>query len=153
MIPFTRSYPLIAFAFRQLPLLFAFCFHATPSPSKKLTPPSQPPPPTWLTAALSALSPSYPQDRFEGMMRYSAVDATTEMPCAAPPQGESREGVKWMYLPRIRCMDCPGKLYTPGGPGPAGAGSEMSVQNFEVHLKNRIHREKVEARVRAEQGQ
>ena len=36
-------------------------------------------------------------------------------------------------------MDCPGKLYTPG--------PETGVNNFEVHLKNRIHREKVERRV------
>jgi len=44
-----------------------------------------------------------------------------------------------MYLPRIRCHDCPGKLYTPG--------PEMTVGNFEVHLKNRQHRERVDGRV------
>ena len=40
-----------------------------------------------------------------------------------------------MYVPRIKCLDCPGKLYIPG-PG-------TGVNNFEVHLKNRIHREKL----------
>lgn len=47
--------------------------------------------------------------------------------------------MRWMYLPRIRCHDCPGKLYTPG---PA-----MTVENFEVHLKNKAHRERVQARL------
>ncbi|KAJ5690649.1 hypothetical protein N7462_005041 [Penicillium macrosclerotiorum] len=41
--------------------------------------------------------------------------------------------------PRIRCHDCPGKLYTPG-PG-------MTVDNFEVHLRNRQHKERVEERL------
>lgn len=121
-----------------------------PPPGQSLPPP--PPPPTWLTSALSSLSPSYPADRFEGMMRYSAVDITTETPCQAPAPGENNPNVKWMWLPRIRCIDCPGKLYTPGGGDKnAPGGGDMSVVNFEVHLKNRIHREKVEARVRSEQ--
>lgn len=45
-----------------------------------------------------------------------------------------------MYYPRIKCLDCPGKLYTPG--------PETGVNNFEVHLKNKVHREKVDARVK-----
>jgi len=98
-----------------------------------------PPPPAWLTEGLTALLTQYPSDRFEGVMRYSAVNSTTEMPCPAPPAGQpTPEGIKWMYLPRIRCHDCPGKLYTPG--------PETTVGNFEVHLKNRQHRERVEAR-------
>ena len=44
-----------------------------------------------------------------------------------------------MYYPRIKCKDCPGKLYTPG--------PEMGVNNFEVHLRNKLHREKVDERV------
>ena len=72
-------------------------------------------------------------------MRYSAVNATTEMPCPTPAPGQSSEGIKFMYLPRIRCRDCPGKLYTPG--------PDTTVGNFEVHLKNRQHRERVEARI------
>ena len=38
---------------------------------------------------------------------------------------------KAYFLPRIRCMDCPGKLYN--------AGPEQSVSNFDLHLKNRGH--------------
>ncbi|TAQ83816.1 hypothetical protein B7494_g7864 [Chlorociboria aeruginascens] len=104
-----------------------------------LTNPTQPPPPAWLTTGLAALSTQYPSDVFEGVMRYSAVNTTTELPCAAPPPGQSTENIKWMFLPRIRCCDCPGKLYTPG--------PETTVGNFEVHLKNRQHRERVDTRI------
>lgn len=63
-------------------------------------------------------------------MRYTAVDIV--------PLSSGQEGVKHMYYPRIQCKDCPGKMYTPG-PG-------MGVGNFEVHLKNRLHRERVNER-------
>jgi SWI/SNF-related matrix-associated actin-dependent regulator of chromatin subfamily B protein 1 len=78
-------------------------------------------------------------------MRHSAVDVFTETPTAAPAAGQViPPNIKFMYLPRIRCHDCPGKLYTPG-PG-------MTVENFEVHLKNRQHREKVDARAARNRG-
>lgn len=38
---------------------------------------------------------------------------------------------KAVFLPRIRCLDCPGKLYN--------AGPEHTVTNFEQHLKNKVH--------------
>lgn len=47
--------------------------------------------------------------------------------------------MKFLYLPRIRCLDCQGKAYT--------AGPDRSTANFEIHLKNRLHRERVDARV------
>ncbi len=72
-------------------------------------------------------------------MRYTAVSTLTDLPIAVRPDAPPPENVKYMYYPRIKCKDCPGKLYTPG--------PEMGVNNFEVHLKNRIHREKVEKRV------
>ncbi|KAJ7164898.1 hypothetical protein C8R46DRAFT_900893 [Mycena filopes] len=40
---------------------------------------------------------------------------------------------------RIKCLDCPGKLYTPG-PG-------ETLSNYEVHLKNRLHRQRVNDRM------
>lgn len=46
---------------------------------------------------------------------------------------------KTTYLPRIRCQDCPGKLYN-AGPG-------QSVTNFELHLKNRQHMSNVSTRI------
>lgn len=45
------------------------------------------------------------------------------------------EGFKVQYLPRIRCIDCPGKLYT--------AVKDRVVDDFEVHLKNKKHKEQV----------
>ncbi|KAL2064430.1 hypothetical protein VTL71DRAFT_4924 [Oculimacula yallundae] len=113
---------------------------APPPPPAGQPPHVPPPPPAWLTAGLTSLLTQYPGDRFEGVMRYSAVNTTTEMPCPMP-QGPT-EGIKYMYLPRIRCHDCPGKLYTPG--------PETTVGNFEVHLKNRQHRERVDARKEAD---
>lgn len=76
------------------------------------------------------------------MMKHTAVDIYTDAPARDPidPTLPPPPNIKFQYLPRLRCHDCPGKLYTPG-PG-------MSVENFEVHLKNRLHRGKVEERVR-----
>ena len=71
-------------------------------------------------------------------MRYTAVDPQTALPVANPAATHAGQKLQFKYFPRIRCNDCPGKLYTPG---PA-----MTVDNFEVHLKNRQHKEKVEAR-------
>ncbi|KAF9011896.1 hypothetical protein BDQ17DRAFT_1321887 [Cyathus striatus] len=63
----------------------------------------------------------YPNDRFEVILRKVGSSSTPE----------------W----RIKCSDCPGKLYTPG-PG-------ETLSNYEVHLKNRIHRQRVNERVSA----
>ena len=109
----------------------------------------QPEPPSWLHQALAKLQLAYPDDLFEGTMRYTAVSTITDMPISLRPNGPngpnelnepSPPDTKFMYYPRIKCLDCPGKLYTPG--------PETGVNNFEVHLRNRLHREKVERRVR-----
>ncbi|KAI9801104.1 MAG: SWI/SNF chromatin-remodeling complex subunit [Piccolia ochrophora] len=99
-----------------------------------------PPPPQWLSTALTALAARYPSDSFEATMRYAPVDTMTglSVPSTALNQA-SPPNVNHTWIPRIRCIDCPGKLYTPG-PG-------TTVEGFEVHLKNRNHREKVESRV------
>ena len=49
-------------------------------------------------------------------MRYSAVDQETQNSVKAdlPPGAPLPPNVKTQFLPRIRCIDCPGKLYTPG---------------------------------------
>lgn len=76
-------------------------------------------------------------------MRYTAVSTVTDMPISLRPNGANEPSLpdtKFMYYPRIKCLDCPGKLYTPG--------PETGVNNFEVHLKNRLHREKVEKRIK-----
>ncbi|EEH20338.1 hypothetical protein PABG_02597 [Paracoccidioides brasiliensis Pb03] len=97
-----------------------------------------PPPPTWLVRGLNNLKRSYPRDSFESTMRYTAVDPHTGLPLANAATTHAGQKLTYKYFPRIRCHDCPGKLYTPG---PA-----MTVDNFEVHLKNRQHKERVEER-------
>jgi len=92
-------------------------------------------------------------------MRFSAVDAETDgpvridhtaLPAGSPPPenftnpatGE-KQVVKWMWQPRIRCDDCPGKLYT--------AVREDTIGKFEIHLKNRKHKAQVDARLAREE--
>ncbi|EAS28239.1 SWI-SNF complex subunit [Coccidioides immitis RS] len=97
-----------------------------------------PPPPPWLVRGLNNLKRSYPRDSFEGTMRYTAVDPQTSLPIPNAATTHPGQKLIYKYFPRIRCHDCPGKLYTPG---PA-----LTVDNFEVHLKNRQHKERVEER-------
>ncbi|KAL4761071.1 SWI/SNF chromatin-remodeling complex subunit SNF5 [Aspergillus foveolatus] len=97
-----------------------------------------PPPPSWLVAGLNRLNQANPNDSFEAVMRYTAVDTETMQP-VTHSQVQANQKLKFLYLPRIRCHDCPGKLYTPG---PA-----TTVDNFEVHLRNRQHKERVEERL------
>jgi len=78
-------------------------------------------------------------------MKYASVDKVTNEIVRADQLpadgGASGEKIKWQFLPRIKCNDCPGKLYTVG-PG-------TSVDNFEIHLKNRQHKDRVLARTKA----
>ncbi|UKZ54929.1 hypothetical protein TrVGV298_008743 [Trichoderma virens] len=105
------------------------------------SPPPAPPPPEWLVQSLKELEKQYPNgDRFEAIMKYSHLDPVTELPIQTQPMPE---GVKYAWLPRIRCLDCTTKLYTPG--------PDMTAQKFEAHLRFSGHREKVRARL-AHQG-
>jgi SWI/SNF-related matrix-associated actin-dependent regulator of chromatin subfamily B protein 1 len=69
-------------------------------------------------------------------MKLYPVDATTGAIIKADPVPEN---TKYQYIPRIKCNDCPGKIYN-AGPG-------QTADGFEVHLKNKFHKEKVEQRV------
>ncbi|KAH7119145.1 hypothetical protein B0J11DRAFT_440716 [Dendryphion nanum] len=104
---------------------------------------SQPaPPPDWLQTALADLRKNYSHDNFEATMRYNIINTDTNQtvkPDTLNSKAPLPANYKAQYLPRIRCLDCPGKLYT--------AGPALSVDNFEVHLKNRQHRNSVEKRV------
>lgn len=73
-------------------------------------------------------------------MRPFSVDAATGDTVKAnlEPGAAAPAGVKLGFWPRIRCNDCPGKLYT-AQPG-------RVEQDFEVHLRNRKHLEKVASR-------
>ncbi|KAI1824792.1 hypothetical protein F4861DRAFT_538626 [Xylaria intraflava] len=111
----------------------------SPKPGEPL--PTPPPPPVWLVSALDQFKQedAYKNDQFEGIMRYSAVDTNTGMPYPHQAGQPTPPHVRFYFLPRIRCLDCPGKLYTPG--------PDTSASNFEVHLKNKAHKERVEARL------
>ncbi|KAK4545041.1 hypothetical protein LTR36_003592 [Oleoguttula mirabilis] len=100
-----------------------------------------PPPPPWLDEAMQTLRQRLPESDFEPVMRPYAVDINTAKtvkanlePGAGPPPN-----AKLQFLPRIRCNDCPGKLYT------ALPGSV--VGDFEVHLRNKKHLNAVQDRL------
>lgn len=78
-------------------------------------------PPAWLVHAVDACRAKYPTDRFHLHLH------------ARSP--EQLDDDVW----RIKCTDCPGKVYKPG---PA-----ESLTNFEIHLKNRSHRAAVARRL------
>ena len=104
---------------------------ATPTPPSPANPP-----PDWLVQVLVQLNRSYPHDRFQATMKHrGSIDPVTGQPIPT-------NDFPHKYLPRIMCLDCPGKLHTPG---PGG-----SVKNFEMHLKDRLHRDKVDARLAEE---
>ncbi|KAK5663936.1 hypothetical protein OQA88_148 [Cercophora sp. LCS_1] len=111
---------------------------APPPPPPGAPPHPLPPTPAWFNAALQALKPRYPDDLFEGVMRYCMLDKTTQQALPMKPGAEFPPNVEFAFLPRIRCLDCTGKLYTPG--------PEETVGNFEVHLKNSRHKQMVQAR-------
>ena len=99
----------------------------------------QPAPPHWLSEELETLQQTdFPDDLFEATMRYTAVSTIRDLPQNLVPNEPIPLDTKFMYYPRIKCLDCPGKLYTTG-PG-------FTVENFKVHLNNSLHREKVERR-------
>ncbi|GJJ16102.1 hypothetical protein Clacol_010381 [Clathrus columnatus] len=94
--------------------------HSPVSPAMKTTVKVPVQRPEWLRRALDEMQARYPEDRFDVVLRKS-TDPN------APPE--------W----RVKCHDCPGKLYTPG--------PEETLANFDVHLKNRKHRAQVNARI------
>ncbi|CAZ82293.1 unnamed protein product [Tuber melanosporum] len=124
-IPSTRRKPPSLEQNAMVPLTCSFSFS------------TKQPPPEWLSAAIAELHVLHPADRFEIMMRYTAYDPLTDNPL---PPHSTNPNAKYKYSPRIRCHDCPGKLYTPG--------PSQSIENFLTHLKNRGHRERVDQRVK-----
>ena len=77
-------------------------------------------------------------------MKHSAIDPSSDQPVRIQSfQGDVKPpaNIKFQYMPRIRCNDCRTKQYT-AGPG-------LTVDNFEIHLRNRQHKERVEARRKA----
>ena len=102
--------------------------------------PRDQPAPDWLKLAVQEMQTKYPDDLFEVILR-----RMNHMP-----------NPEW----RIRCTDCPGKVSTIRHPEAAFWGTNQTdalklytpgpgetLTNYEVHLKNRQHRAKVNARV------
>ncbi|KAJ4312301.1 SWI/SNF chromatin-remodeling complex subunit [Fusarium piperis] len=107
-----------------------------PPPVPGQSNPPAPPPPEWLVNALKELEKTYNDgDRFEAIMKYSYLDPVTELPIQTQPLPE---GIRYAWLPRIRCLDCTTKLYTPG--------PDMTAQKFEAHLKFSAHKNQVRQR-------
>jgi SWI/SNF-related matrix-associated actin-dependent regulator of chromatin subfamily B protein 1 len=94
-------------------------------PARRATPrtvASYPPnAPQWLRDCIDAMKATYPQDNFIALLK--------------PGQNVGESGPEY----RIKCFDCPGMLYKPG--------PDQTLANFEVHLKNRNHRNNVSRRV------
>lgn len=91
--------------------------------------------PGWLQAGLTDLKLSHPNDSFEGLMAFTPVN--TEDLVLVPGTGNLQAGqnIKYQYLPKIPCHDCPEKLYEP------------RVDNFKLHLYTRQHKKRVEERI------
>lgn len=102
-----------------------------------------PSPSPWVQQALSELQERHPEHLFEPTMRYVVMNEAYVNPETKKTESKAVKqdnlddasplppNHKAYFLPRIRCLDCPGKLYN--------AGPEQSVSNFELHLKNRQH--------------
>ena len=71
-------------------------------------------------------------------MGYEAVSTISDLPQRLAPNEPLPPDTKFKHYPLIKCLDCRGKFYMPG-PG-------RTVDIFETHLKNRLHRENVERR-------
>lgn len=97
---------------------------AAPTPAPAPQEPAAPQePPAWLLRCVENSRRQYPNDRFQ------------VHPRARTPGEPTPDVAEW----RIRCLDCPGKVYKPG-PG-------ESLTNFEIHLKNKSHRAAVARRL------
>ncbi|KAK4497901.1 hypothetical protein PRZ48_010556 [Zasmidium cellare] len=108
-------------------------------PRQDDTPPAPPP---WLATAIANLQSRHPSDNFVPLMKPYCISLETGEITKGnlSPGDPAPPGLKMQYLPRIRCNDCPGKLYT--------AQLGKVEEEFEVHLRNKKHRAAVEERVR-----
>lgn len=90
-----------------------------------------------------------PTESFEAFMRVSAYDKRDPKQKALKVENLMEEHstvpsyISLSIQPRIKCHDCPGKLYN--------AGEGQTLSNFSVHMKNSKHRKNVENRLRNEE--
>ncbi|KAG6916643.1 hypothetical protein DXG01_006064 [Tephrocybe rancida] len=102
----------------------------TTAPLSPMSPIRVAEPPSYLSTAKAALMAKYPNDKFETILR--KVNATSSP--------------EW----RIKCLDCPGKVLMRGRPQLYTPGPGETLSNYEVHLKNRQHRQRVNERLNNE---
>lgn len=109
-----------------------------------LTVTAQPAPPRFLTEAIQILREKYPQASIDGIMYPCQINIDTIVVTAErlEPGASAPAGYKLKLLPRIRCADCPGRLYE--------ANPMSVVENFTPHMRNRLHRYGVELRLLAD---
>lgn len=74
-------------------------------------------------------------------MKHTAIDPKTQ---SMVPANEDNKHWPHKFVPRVRCLDCVGRVYM-AGPGPTANG-------FESHLKNKKHQETVRARMAKDGG-
>ncbi|GAA5978484.1 hypothetical protein JCM11641_007960 [Rhodosporidiobolus odoratus] len=98
----------------------------THAPPAAAAVPTGPQPLPWMLAATAELRAKHVDERFQIIPRPRPADTAV---------------AEW----RIRCLDCPGKLYNLG-PG-------ETLDGFLVHFKNRQHRLNVDTRLAKERGQ
>ncbi|CBY02183.1 similar to SWI-SNF complex subunit (Snf5) [Plenodomus lingam JN3] len=128
----------------QAPKQWQYKYNGSVEATWPSPPTSQHPPPApWVQQALAELQERHPEHLFEPTMRYVVMNEayvnpeTKKTESKAVKQDNLDDSAplppnhKAYFLPRIRCLDCPGKLYN--------AGPEQTVSNFELHLKNRQH--------------
>ena len=73
-------------------------------------------------------------------MRYTAVSREIGEETQARWNVTTSAQIKYYWCPRIKCLDCPREIYT--------VDPDLGVKNFEVHLKNRHHRDRVNKRIK-----
>lgn len=95
------------------------------------------PVPKWLRSALVDLLKRYPHDDYVPTM-YPAANLQIEQPAGLLHGVTISSNSGCLYVPRIICLDCPGKFYL-SGPG-------TTVKDFETHVRNQWHRGNVNHR-------
>lgn len=96
-------------------------------------------PPALLSENLSELRRAFPHDLFEGVMNHTA-STTTDFETVVQPNEPLPLISEETFHSKIKCLDCPGRLHSPG--------LGMSIDNFQIHLKSRLHRENVQKSVK-----
>jgi len=97
--------------------------------------------PQWLEEALGALRLHYPHAQFEitRLRRIVETESDAVVNRDPPASEQISDDGQFVYFPVIRCLDCPGELYSPG--------PDATVVRLEIHLKSPLHRRNIDARL------